>query len=444
MTKAIPVVGLSLRLLFRNGTLGGLTLLSIGTTAFLFWISGSGGTLETELTLRIRYALCGSFAVLGPTLIYLSALSFSSDLSGRQFHAMVSAPVSRTALWSGRLAAFSLAGTLALWSGWIVLFILALSYAHTFSEIEQQDAWKHLKTAQVVISSIVPDYNRQAKMEFKRLKTERFFSDAVDESSAIIGLADRLRMRDEVPENQIGRLLKIEKFPENKPFKLNLTFEAPNRLRETVGEVTLGEANGTIYLRKQLSGTAGVPMQMLIPPGKIPSSVQVLEVNYRLISSVQSIRFPMDKGFQISWEGNSLGKNLGWLFGLGAGWVLSVTALGLMFSAAFSFSVSVFVAELLFLTGFGSLFFVSSAEVWVFFSEPTFYDGALTGLVRTVGTLTASFSPPPVIEALTEAESIQFERVSGWLGSAGITLFLLCAIASQAIRHREISRGGEG
>lgn len=440
--RIVLVARNTFRLLRRGHILNGMTLLSALAGGVVFWFTGAGDTFADALPMKIRYGVLAATAVLGAITVYTAAQTTAADLTGREFHAMTSAPVSRVHLWLGRLLGFWVATVCAFTITLAVFGILG-----AFSATEDTDALSNIfAPPSVEIDPDLPDFNAAAEKEYAQLEERERVADETERGKIIFSLRQKIRSAYEHvgTDNMNAWIYPLESYDGTQPLQILFSCTGAERYRLDTGMVVVNTLNGGRLWEGTLSFYPYVQTKTLeIPATRIPAGTDAIEVQFYGINN-QPLMFEESNHIRLAYIKGTWANNIIIFYGLHLLWLLGITALALGLVAGLSFHTAVFASLLLFFTAFCTPYFQGVADEWARALNNTAFDNLQIDAIRLIANLISAFAPPPITTEFSEGSAIQPKNYATWLMYFSILFGFFLIVGGLAIRRRELSREGEG
>ena len=463
LKKILSVASVTTRLFFRGGAGWGLLFLVSAVAGFMFSVASGDGVLADELRIRIKYAIYVSTILLNVALVYFACVSLRKDIDERRFHNITAAPVSRGAIWLGKLLGTLVIGTIAYFA--MSLTVAACCFGliarcQSKSDVESLKDnfyltyYLHKPDLTKLDKEIKKEYAARRRELEKREKEEKekkkHLPKECQEGHCHHHHGDEWKARkyllfDVRREKQMIFPGKSGKWPfdwdpdslkgEYAILKFKFYTSQPRKKLNGTWSVSDGKRTWSA----PFSGYPTVEHKLRIPVAEIPKTKRlVLTFDNK---SRAYLFFPAyNDGIQILSGHRGVFSNYILLYIFSLAHMATLVALALTFSSLFSYSVAVFASVMMYLTAAFSDMFANVLND-LSFQDQTFQTIAAQKVLEFGLWLTEGAKPLPVNGLFSDGISIP---VASFLSTYGFSFFAYLAIVAllglYALRVKEIDK----
>ena len=460
MKKIISISKTVLILFFRSGAGWGLIALSGLLAVFMFFATNSDSLLINELHLRIRYSLYAFSLLLNVALIYFSCGTLRKDIDERRFHTISSAPVHRAQIWLGKFLGVLSFGFIVFLTSSMAVAISAFFFIHHWKNKDEVTALKrnffrtyYVCTPDLTIleKDINSEFQKRLKVLIKQQEEEHKEHELHhhggechchelegEEWRSRKLLLDQVRKEMQaIPAGKTGQW----KFRWN-PSEikgdyviLRFKFYSNSRRNKVRGTWTLP---GTDW-KYDFEGYPFLTHDVKIPL-KYVINKDILKLRYTVHSSSYVI-FPVyHEGLSVLYDSGGLFKNYIYLLFFSLLHMATLIAMALTFSSLFSYSVAVFVATVIYITGAFTPFFESVLRD-LSFHDQTLANMIFSKIIEFGIWITKGVRPFDVGSSFSDGLSIPFATIITNNGFGYIIyISALMLIGIFALTRKEIDR----
>ena len=425
MKNSLVIMKLTLRILFRKGTVLSLLGLICGLSTLVFYLSRGDGLLTNELEIRISYSYYMSYAILSLSTIALACFTIRSQIDAKNVHLLSSMPLDRKWIVAGQAMALMIVAGLAELILLGSLLVNSYVYSKSFTPEEKEQASKKYLLSHRKVSPLYKNKRdiARAYAEKREISVE-----------GIGGIAWYRLTRKAMREQQLiepGKSLSWEfdlgEQPEvGENGELSLRFQRADKREQVKGYFELSAEGYNLYFKKEIVANQYKHESFSIPLSSIPPNGRFV---IKFTNTGQQASVVTRSGIYFSYQKGTLWSNLFKSF-ITQFIHLSVTVLvGICAGIGLSFSVATFMVMMLFVMSSSQGLFTVVMEGYGYMPVLDFWDKTGIFLLNSGMWMTKGLQPPDIVASMSSGLDVGlYELASNWLPSVvfyGIFAYIL-------------------